>query len=740
MKVQASTDNATGSMMDSADIGRTPLESDEPGSSAVDPRIMQAAREYLIMLESGGKTTRSELLARYPDLIGPLNECFDGIDLAHAMKSPSNACALDPAIQPATPLGDFQIIREIARGGMGVVYEAIQLSLGRRVALKVLPFASALDGRQLQRFKIEAQAAAQLHHSNIVPVYAVGCDRGVHYYAMQLIDGQSLADLLRQWSTDWADHRQLGTGHERVRSDRSQGQSIQTKAIAHSSTIATGKSRWRQIAQWVAEVAEALEFAHASGVVHRDIKPANLMINCHGRIWITDFGLAHVAADVSLTRSGELLGTLRYMSPELAMGQRTPVDQRTDIYSLGATLYELLTRTPIFPAEERAALLYQILHEEPKPPRQIDRAIPIELETIVLKALAKSASDRYATALEFSNDLRRFLQEQPILARRPSIVDKTRKWLRRHPAFVAAGALLLLFGSLGSAVAATQVWNQQKLTQQALEREQDRAQQAEYRFEMARRVADELIQLAEDEALDEPFQEGLRTRLLETALNYYQEFIQQREDHPSDQAVLQATSQRVQQILADLAVLKADRSLFLLRNPDVLDDLRATHSQRLQLMEALSDLHFQPGPVPGPVRLPPGPGSEPGTRRPSRLPHRSREELIATAREHEEKLSGILSDEQYQRLGQIALQFHGMGALREFEVIKRLGLSNQQQEQIKRIHYENTSLPGDRPLGPRTAMPRAMTSEMTKALFEVLTPQQRQTWSDMVGRPFKGGL
>lgn len=734
-----------------------------------DPIVLHAAREYLSKLEAGGIPDRAAIIDRYPQQARQLQECFDGIDLAHCMQISRNADG-NQSLQSATiPLGDFQIVREIARGGMGVVYEAMQLSLGRRVALKVLPFAAALDERQLQRFRIESQAAAQLHHTNIVPVYAVGCERGVHYYAMQLIEGMSLADLLKNL-------RATRDGDMRLRLEETgsvTNSAVDTLAAIHSSTLTAGKTRWKQVAQWIVEIADALEFAHAAGVIHRDIKPANLLVDDKGRIWIADFGLAYVASDVSMTRSGELVGTLRYMSPEQAQGQRASVDHRTDVYSLGATLYELLTLCPLFPAEDRAALLYQILHEDPRPPHLVEPAVPRELETIVLKSLAKSAAERYSSAAEMAEDLRRYLTERPILAKRPTLLDRTRKWFRRHPGLLTAAALLLLFAAIASSIAASMIWNQQLLTQQALQREQQRAREAESRFLMARRVADELIQLAEDESLDEPFQEGLRTRLLETALQYYQEFIDQRKDEPLDQVELLATQQRVQQILDDLAVLRSDRSFLLLRDSGVLSDLQVSVQQQAQLEPVLDGLPRPRGPQG--VRhngFPPaGPGVEGGPFPPSQQalhpippqspPYRSREELISQARQHEQLLSTILTDQQLNRLDQIALQLQGFAAFRDYRVIKTLGLTDKQQEQFKRFQlprWDHRSRPGegprhsDRPappsgaplpldsvhtVGPSIAWSNVMLPQVQKAVERVLSEAQLRTWTNMIGQPFE---
>ena len=383
---------------------------------ADDPRVLEAVQQYLAELEAGRKPLRADWLARFPGIADELTSYLDVLDVVHA-GAPLLQEPPAPESPPAEPLGDFRIVREIGRGGMGVVYEAVQLSLGRRVALKVLPFAATLDARQLQRFKNEAQAAAQLHHTNIVPVYAVGCERGMHFYAMQLIEGRTLDAVIGELRGDAA------------RDLPSTGATTENRAAAHRDTsrgrhshlLGAGRSlrdreSFRRAAQLSAQAADALEYAHEAGVVHRDIKPANLLLDAKGNLWVTDFGLAQVSTDAGLTRTGDLLGTLRYMSPEQAAGRPLEVDHRCDVYSLGATLYELLTLQPAFPGDDRQTLLHEILNDEPRPPRQIDRSIPVELETIVLKAIAKSPGDRYGTSGEFAADLRRFLEERPILA------------------------------------------------------------------------------------------------------------------------------------------------------------------------------------------------------------------------------------------------------------------------------------------------------------------------------------
>src|SRR5207253_2439161 len=209
---------------------------------------------------------------------------------------------------------------------------------------------------------------------------------------------------------------------------------------------------FRTVVNLALQAAEALEHAHHEGVVPRYIKPANLLVDGRGKLWITDFGLAHCQSQAGLTLTGDLVGTLRYMSPEQALAKRGLVDHRTDIYSLGTTLYELLTLEPAFDGHDRQELLRQIAFEEPQPPRRINKSIPAELETIILKALEKNPDDRYATAQELADDLRRYLLHEPIRARRAGLLHKARKWGRRHPSVIWSGLFLLLMGLVGSCV------------------------------------------------------------------------------------------------------------------------------------------------------------------------------------------------------------------------------------------------------------------------------------------------
>jgi serine/threonine protein kinase len=442
-------------------------------------------------------------------------------------------------------LGDFRILREIGRGGMGVVYEAEQISLGRHVALKVLPFAAMLDRQQLARFKNEARAAATLKHPNIVSVYSIGCERGVHFFAMELIEGQSLAQVVEQMKA--RSHRQAGT-RQGARSENKDcspplhGEGLgegfpDTVAVGSlsthdspPSTIPPYSSReyFRTIAQLGIQAAEALDHAHQNGVLHRDIKPANLLVECSHlaprdetnpprgaklhheerddytslKLWITDFGLARMEQDAGMTMTGDLLGTLRYMSPEQALAKRVVVDHRSDIYSLGVTLYEMLTLQPAFTGDDRQELLRQIAFDEPRPPRQINARIPQDLETIVLKAIRKDPEHRYATAQNLADDLHRFLNDQPIKAKPPTWCEQLMKWSRRHPAAIWAAVLVLLATTLisaASAVLITSAYNreaaQRNLADARLRAEAEALERANTESARAKAVSDYLLEM-----------------------------------------------------------------------------------------------------------------------------------------------------------------------------------------------------------------------------------------------------
>ena len=312
-------------------------------------------------------------------------------------------------------LGDFKIIREIGRGGMGIIYEAEQLSLKRRVALKVLGPNVADSQKQLDRFRRESEAIARLHHTNIVPVFGIGTEEGVHYFAMQLIDGKPLStppDL-----------------------------------------------SFQEIARIGMQAASALAYAHEHGVLHRDIKPSNLLLDVNGELWVTDFGLAKLTDSNELTQDGDIMGTLKYMAPEQLDGRS---DARTDVYALGLTLYELATHQPAF--DNSKSLADRIRDYDIVKPRTINPAIPRDLETIILKATARDSHARYHSAFEMGEDLRCFIDDRPIAARRESATERLGRWMRRNPAVAGSLALTLLVLVATSVISGLGYWT----TQQAL--------------------------------------------------------------------------------------------------------------------------------------------------------------------------------------------------------------------------------------------------------------------------------
>ena len=733
---------------------------DSPDSLSLDdPRVVKASREYLSELEAGRLPDREAYLERDPELRSTLAEVFDGIELAQAL-SPRQVVAQEVI---AEPLGDFRILREIGRGGMGVVYEAIQLSLGRKVALKVLPFAASLDARQRQRFQIEAHAAALLHHSNIVPIYAVGCERGLHFYAMQLIEGGSLSDVIHE-------RKQTLPRDDTATENRSTERDLHLPTSQSSFPFKEGtcprdsRSYVRSLVQLTAKIADALDYAHQSGTIHRDIKPANLLLDHSGNIWITDFGLAHIAADVSLTMTGDVLGTMRYMSPEQAGGQRSVLDGRTDVYSLGATLYEIFTLQPVHAASGRLALLNQILNDDPKPLRHLDRSIPVEIETIVLKCLAKNPVERYASAADLAADLRRFLDERPILARRPTVVDSVRKWLRRHPSYVVAGLILLIGGLIGLGITTGIVSRSLARERHSLTQERQRALEAEARFRLGRRAADEMFQIAQNELSDAPFQDEVRERLLQGALRFYQELIELRHEVIPGNDDLKDARDQASTILADLETLEMGRRLRLLEEVEVLDDIEATTEQRDQISEIIPPLKKRWRKFSGPFGM---------------HGKQARQDSIDLAKESSETFSRILTAKQIARVGQIAIQWEGPRVFFEHDLSTQLGLTKEQIEKMRKIertmlfdHDPDDDLDSDDdfdgagpkkfelwqfgppgrggPPGPGgppggggpfggTPDSRKFQEAITEIVKE-LTPEQQAIWKQVAGEPYKGTI
>ncbi|MCI0463948.1 MAG: serine/threonine-protein kinase, partial [Gemmataceae bacterium] len=491
------------------------------GPALEDPRVIRAVREYLAALEAGERPDRRAFEARYPEIAPALAGCLEALEFVRSAASglapdlgrePAAAVAASTEPQPELSLRDYCIVREIGRGGMGVVYEAVQVSLGRRVALKVLPVEAARDAKLRARFQREARAAAQLHHSNIVPVFEVGQEGNASFYAMQYIPGQSLDQVihelrqLRAASGDAAYRDAAATAGAVARSlltgqfqpapplDATADSPLEPGAPAASAcpagdttarvalpgsselwSVATNYRLYcRQVARIGLQVAEALAYAHGRGIVHRDIKPSNLLLDCAGLVWVSDFGLAKTQ-EQALTETGDLVGTVRYMAPERFGGV---CDAQADVYALGLTLYELLLLRPAFDAPDRLRLIDQIGHQEPARPRVVDARIPRDLETILMKTIEKEPRRRYTSAEALAADLRRFLADEPIRARRLGPLERLGRWGRRNPLVAGLSAAIVLVAALGF-VGVLGQWqvalaNEQKATASAVQAQQQR--------------------------------------------------------------------------------------------------------------------------------------------------------------------------------------------------------------------------------------------------------------------------
>ncbi|QEG37921.1 serine/threonine-protein kinase [Bythopirellula goksoeyrii] len=524
-----------------------------------DRELAEVLDSYLASLEEGTPLDVTLLATEHPRLAEDIRAFAASVEMLHeatqgvrAAKPSKRGSAKSTAPFSAGPtdvgakrLGDFQIGAEIGRGGMGVVYEAQQISLQRKVALKVLPFAAMWDHKQLARFQNEAQAAAQLHHPNIVPVFAVGEERGVHFYAMQFIAGRSLDRVVHALRNDEEDASSPESAPHAVSTLVAQTTQHSGCEFLTSRHAGSHAEYCVAIARLGIQAANALHHAHQCGVIHRDIKPSNLLLDDRQKLWITDFGLARIANNPSVTMTGDMVGTLRYMSPEQANSGQLVVDSRTDIYSLGATLYELLTLQPAFPGEDRQEVLRAIAQKEPIAPSMIDPAIPHDLETIILSAMAKSREDRYATAEKLAEDLTRFLEGKPTLARRPTLRDRSAKWIRRHRVLVSLAASFLVVLAAVSTSSAFLLMREQGRTQAALVTAEENLQQA-------RQVVDRFGNRFSRELAQLPGSEPLRQAVLGDTLAYYEDFIARAASDPTLDQQLASTHFQVGTIASRL--------------------------------------------------------------------------------------------------------------------------------------------------------------------------------------------
>ncbi|EMI44255.1 serine/threonine protein kinase [Rhodopirellula sp. SWK7] len=651
-----------------------------------DGRVVSAVKDYMRMLDAGNAPTPDEFLQQHANIADELRPSLEGLALVHRAADPTPATMVAPDAEFTTkPIGDFQIVGELGRGGMGVVYEAIQLSLGRHVALKVLPFASGLDEVRLQRFRNEAHAAAAIHHTNIVPVYAVGSDRGVHYYAMQMIDGSTLAELIENMRKTNAHGSTDDTDPIKTASPTRANDTVARHTTLLNSNVSSRSRYYRSVVRMAHQAALAIQHAHQYGVVHRDIKPANLLLDSTGKIWVTDFGLAQVQTEAShLTRTGDPMGTLRYMSPEQAAGKRDELDHRTDIYSLGVTLYELLTLRPAIEGNGYREMLNNVALHEPPSPRSIDPALPMELDTIVRKAMAKVPGERYSSAGDFADDLQSWLDDKPITAKPPTVFERLSKWRRRNSGLVAVASGLLLFASLALLVTTLMIWREQRHTKDALSREMQQREQAQRSFQQARSAVDTFSSLSESELAHRPDLQDLRRSFLETSLAFYQDFLADRADDPTLAKELEATSARVTKMLDELQILESIWPLRALSDQRVRREIDINDNDADEIEAAVQQFHLQRQTLGS--QYSGGPANNDAT-----------SEL---AQEFNAFVTQRLSTEQMTRLSQIMAQEMLPFTFKSSRVIAALDLSREQIDDINRIIEETRPFPGNGREGP----------------------------------------
>lgn len=770
------------------------LDSDAAGGPQ-ELLVSQAADEFLEKIQRG----ESPDVEAYAERFAPVADVLRGVLPAlQAMRDERSASLLPDGdeLRPVIDgqLGDFRILRELGRGGMGIVYEAEQISLRRRVALKVLPFAATLDGRRLERFKNEALAAARLHHTHIVPVHAVGCERGVYYYAMQLIDGASLAEVIAQWQQAaaptpqgeaarpssqtnshvladlWPSAAAPRTGPAAVSpTPAGPTPASPTHGPPTISTVPAGGAAqfFQTVARLGFQAASALEHAHNLDVIHRDIKPANLLVDASGNLWVTDFGLARLRSDMELTASGDIVGTYRYMSPEQGLGKNGLVDHRTDIYSLGATLYELATLRPAFDGQCREELLARVSGQDPVPPRRINRAIPADLETIILKAMRKEPRDRYLSAADLAEDLQRFLDSRPIRAKNPGVMERVSKWSRRHKPLVAVGLVALLLAVLGLAIsnvlvarersktrrAYDEVARKQSETEAALAQEAQQRELAERSFRQAREMLDSFVQASIEDLSVKQDDEDIRQTLLLASLPYYQSFIEQTRDNPPLQAELAASHLRVAKILEAIGSTPEARAA-LENSLQTQERLVRERPQDQALRHGLFSMYFRLGVLRGGMPLmivrqeavQSHLGLQPDQiarireiaaehdRLHKEFWNRSDADLAearAMFRDQLDKalqgLAQTLTPGQAERLQQIVLQRQGIWALSTLEVADQLALTSSQRSAIYRVQEDAFRHPPHHKSfwGPSPE----------ERVRQVLTPQQRAVWQQMLGEP-----
>ena len=496
-----------------------------------DPELLEKlVDQFTDAMRQGVDVSIQSYQRAFPQYAYEIHELLTSVAMIEQLKSESDQASksnrkLLDGVSNLKEIGSYRIIRETGRGGMGIVFEAVHDSLGRRVAIKVMPTPLVDAEKHIERFRREAQSAAKLHHTNIVSVFGVGEAEGCFYYVMDYVDGQSLNQTIAAMYGSTPANRATRIANTARDGDTPGGAAgefeLSSPAIQHASDPVPLTPGTREFYRWVgtlgANVADSLAYAHEMSILHRDIKPSNLMLDRAGVVWVTDFGLAKDSSqELNLTRTGDVIGTPQYLAPESLEGQ---YDQRSEVYCLGLTLYELATGNPAYPTASPAEMIRAIATRRPVEPRKLQSSLPRDLNTIINKCLQAAPNNRYATAQQLKNDLQAFADDQPIAARRAGTVETAIRWSRRNPlpATLAAISLLLLclvavvasIGYISTMYALDQEAeksNRLATQQLATERARQQAEQnlAEMRLQFDRAEANVAMTL---EAFDEMFKQ-----------------------------------------------------------------------------------------------------------------------------------------------------------------------------------------------------------------------------------------
>jgi serine/threonine protein kinase/tetratricopeptide (TPR) repeat protein len=540
-------------------------------------QLDEAIAEYLEAVDAGRRPRPEDWLTRFPDLAPELARFFGDQAQVHGLLAtvgtplpPGEEATLvanrhPPSIAGLTRFGDYELEHEIARGGMGVVYRARQLSLNRTVALKMILAGRLASAADVQRFRSEAEAAANLEHPHIVTIYEIGERDGYHFFTMKFIDGGNLAQHADRFRDDIP-----------------------------------------AAARLLATVARAVHHAHQRGLLHRDLKPANILVDDQGQPHLTDFGLARrLNTDTGQTRSGTAVGTPSYMAPEQAFGPAHAITTAADVFSLGAILYELLVGHPPFRAHYALETLRNLLEREPARPRALNPCVSRDLETICLKCLNKDPARRYGSAAELADDLERWLRGEPIRGRRAGPGERLWHWCRRRPLIAALSAALAASLVVGTSLITWQ-WLRAEANFSHAEELRIRAEEQRQRTDAERLRADEgfrqahsavndfCTRVSEGTMRDVAGLQPVRQELLKAALAYYERFLKERGHDPALRLEMADTHFRIATITSLLGP-KPDALAAYRRALALYEDLLKQDPGSAVLRTALAESHARIG-------------------------------------------------------------------------------------------------------------------------------------------------